>query len=115
MANNNDRNDRDWVDERLNTLKTADESEPDVVRARAKLRARQRGPAPRSRGVWLLAAAAACLVLAALPWPRAIAQQVWDRLVLGRIAVVQVDSEGVYKEIASVFIMESGPRTGARC
>ena len=111
MANNSDRNDRDWVDERLNTLKTADESEPDIVRARAKLRARQSGPAPRSRGVWLLAAAAACLVLAALPWPRALAQQVWDRLVLGRIAVVQVDSEGVSEEIASVFIMESRPTT----
>jgi len=111
MANNSDRNDHDWVDERLNTLKTADESEPDVVRARAKLRARQIGPAPRSRGVWLLAAAACCLVLAALPWPRALAQQVWDRLVLGRIAVVQVDSEGVSEEIASVFIMESRPTT----
>ena len=111
MANNSDRNDRDWVDERLNTLKMADESEPDIVRARAKLRALQSGPAPRSRGVWLLAAAAACLVLAALPWPRALAQQLWDRLVLGRIAVVQVDSEGVSEEIASVFIMEPRPTT----
>jgi hypothetical protein len=109
MANNNDRNDRDWIDERLDTLKTADESEPDVSRARAKLRARQSGPAPRSRGAWLLAAAAACLVLAALPWPRALAQQVWDRLVLARIAVVQVDGEGVDDEIASVFTMDSAP------
>src|SRR5688572_26700 len=111
MANNSDPNDRDWVDERLDTLKTADESEPDIERARAKLHARQSGPAPRSRGVWLLAAAAACLVLAALPWPRALAQQVWDRLLLGRIAVVQVDSEGVSEEIASVFIMEPRPTT----
>jgi hypothetical protein len=111
MANNSDPNDRDWVDERLNTLKTADESEPDISRARAKLGARQSGPAPRGRGVWMLGAAAACLVLAALPWPRALAQQVWDRLLLGRIAVVQVDSEGVSEEIASVFIMEPRPTT----
>jgi hypothetical protein len=109
MANNNDRNDRDWADERLDTLKTTDEPEPDAIRARAKLRARQSGPAPRSRSVWLLAAAAACLLLAALPWPRALAQQLWDRLVLGRIAVVQVDSEGVSDEIASVFTMDSAP------
>src|SRR5688572_22545314 len=111
MANNSDPNDRNRVDERSNTLKMADEWEPDIARARAKLRARQSGPAPRSRGVWLLAAAAACLVLAVLPWPRAMAQQLWDRLVLGRIAVVQVDSEGVSEEIASVFIMESKPTT----
>src|SRR5688572_7740952 len=109
MANNSDPNDRDWVDERLDTLKTADESEPDIERARAKLHARQGGPVPRSRSVWLLAAAAACLLLAALPWPRALAQQLWDRLVLGRIAVVQVDSEGVSDEIASVFTMDSAP------
>jgi hypothetical protein len=109
MANNNDRNDRDWVDDRLDTLKTADESKADVMRARARLRALQSGSTRNSRGVWVLVAAAACLLLAALPWPRALAQQLWDRMVLGRIAVVQVDSEGVSEEIASVFTMDSAP------
>jgi len=109
MANNSDRNDRDWVDERLETLKTADAPQPDVVQARAKLRAREGAPAPRSRSMWLLAAAAACLMLAVLPWPRALAQQLWDRLVLGRIAIVQVDSEGVSEDVASVFTMDSAP------
>jgi hypothetical protein len=109
MANSDDRDDRDWADERLETLKTADKSEPDMVRARAKLRARQSGAAPRSRAVWLLAAAGACLVLVALPLPRALAQQLWDRLVLGRIAIVQVDGEGVSDEIASVFTMDAVP------
>jgi hypothetical protein len=107
MASNNDRNDRDWVDERLDTLKTADESQADVIRARAKLRARQSGSTHSNRGVWVLAVSAACLLLAALPWPRALAQQLWDRMLLGRIAVVQVDSEGVSEEIASVFTMDS--------
>lgn len=109
MATNDDRDDRDWVDERLDTLKTPEESEHDVIRARAKLRGRQSAPASRSRRTWLLVAAAACLVLAALPWPRALAQQLWDRLVLGRIAIVQVDGEGVSEDIASVFTMDSGP------
>lgn len=111
MANNNDRTDRDWVDERLDALKATDESDPDVIAARARLRERQSAAAPRSRAVWLLAAAAACLLLAAFPWPRALAQQLWERLVLGRIAIVQVDGEGVPEEIASVFIMEPRPTT----
>jgi len=111
MANNNDANEHDWVDERLNTLKTADDAQHDVVRARARLRARQSAPASRSRRLWLPLAAAACLALIALPWPRALAQQLWDRLVLGRIAIVQVDGEGVSEEIASVFIMEPRPTT----
>jgi hypothetical protein len=109
MASNNDRSDNDWVDERLATLKTADEPQPDVNRARAKLRARRSGPAPHSRSIWLIGAVAACLLLAALPWPRALAQQVWHRMVLSRIAVVQVDSEGVSDELASVFTMDSAP------
>ena len=109
MANNSERNDCDWVDERLDALKAANGSEPDVDRARLALRVRQGAPASRTRGMWMLAVASACLVLAALPWPRALAQQVWDRLVLGRIAVVQVDSEGVSEEIASVFTMDSAP------
>jgi hypothetical protein len=109
MANNDDGNNRDWVDERLDTLKTTDGSEPDIVRARAKLRARQIAPTSQKRGMWLLAAAATCLVLAALPWPRALAQQLWDRLVLSRIAVVQVGGEDLPDDVAAMFIMEPRP------
>jgi hypothetical protein len=109
MANNSDPNERDWVDERLDTLKTADASQPDIVRARERLRERQDTPVSRRYRAWVLAAAAGCVVLIALPWPRAVAQHLWDRLLLGRVAVVQVESEGLSDEIAAVFIMEPGP------
>jgi hypothetical protein len=108
MANNNDVNENRWVDDRLATLNTTAESQPDIVRARAKLRERQSAPAPPSRALWFGMAAAACLIFLALPWPRAMAQELWNRLLLGRVAVVQVDSEGVSDEVTAMFIMEPG-------
>jgi hypothetical protein len=108
MANNNEANENRWVDERLATLNTTADSQPDIVRARAKLRERQSAPARQSRALWLGGAAAACLILLALPWPRAIAQELWNRLLLGRVAVVQVDSEGVSDDVTAMFIMEPG-------
>jgi hypothetical protein len=109
MAHNSDRNKSDWVEERLKTLNTPDGPQPDIVRARARLRARQSVPVSRTRRVWVPLAAAACLALVALPWPRALAQQLWDRLLLGRVAVVQVDSEDLSDEVTAVFIMEPRP------
>jgi hypothetical protein len=116
MANNSDRpannpsnnNDERWVDERLGALTPASEHEPDAVRARARLRARQSAPPPR-RGVWVALAIASCLALLALPWPRAMAHELWNRLLLGRVAVVQVDREDLSEEIAAVFVMEPRP------
>src|SRR5687768_10610193 len=108
MANNEDSNKRDWVEERLEALNTAGGSQPDVVRARDTLRARQNASTTQNRGLWLAFAATACLLLFALPWPRALAQQLWDRVVLGRIAVVEVDREGLSEDITSVFIMTPG-------
>jgi hypothetical protein len=109
MANNSERNESDWVDERLKSLNASDGSPADVARARAKLRVRQNGPASRSRRLWLPLAATACLAVIAMPWPRALAQQLWDRLQLGRVAVVQVDREDLPDEIAGVFVMEPRP------
>jgi hypothetical protein len=108
MANNSDVNKSDWVEERLEALNTAAESQPDIVRARARLRARQSASTTQNRGLWLALAATGCLLLLALPWPRALAQQLWDRLLLGRIAVVEVDREGLSEDIKSVFIMTPG-------
>jgi hypothetical protein len=90
MANNNDANDNGWVDERLQSLDTPD-VDVNYDAARGRLRERE-AAAQRSRRAWATAAAvgAAILVLAALPWPRAAAQRLWDRLSLGRIEVVQV-------------------------
>lgn len=110
MANNNDRranNDDRWVDERLEALDLPGEYEPDPVRARAKLRARQNDP-PTRRRMWIALAAAGCLALVALPWPRAMAQELWNRLLLDRVAVVQVDDEAVPEHVTAMFIMQPG-------
>ena len=93
MANNNDSNDNRWVDERLQSLDAPD-VEPNYDAARGRLRERD-ATARRRRRQWTTAAAivAAILVLAALPWPRAAAQRLWDRLTLGRVEVVRVAQE----------------------
>jgi hypothetical protein len=90
MANSNDTNESRWVDERLKALETPD-VEPNSDAARGQLRERENA-ARRSRRAWTTAAAiaAAMLVLLALPWPRAAAQRLWDRLSLGRVEVVRV-------------------------
>ena len=114
MANNNDRpvnpanHVERWVEERLETLEPAREYEPDPVHARAKLTARQ-SDVPTGRRVWIALAVAGCLALAALPWPRAMAQELWNRLLLGRVAVVQIDREDLSEAITAVFVMEPQP------
>src|SRR5215472_10688354 len=89
MANNSDANDNRWVDERLRSLGTP-EVDSNLDAARGQLRERD-ASARRRRRAWTTAAVVvgAILVLAALPWPRAAAQRLWDRLSLGRIEVVR--------------------------
>jgi hypothetical protein len=93
MANTNDSNEHRWVDERLQSLNSPD-VEPNYDAARGRLRERD-ASARRVRRRWTTAAAivAAILLLAALPWPRAAAQRLWDRLTLGRVEVVRVAQE----------------------
>lgn len=108
MANDNDAKESRWVDQRLEVLNDTAELQPNLARARARLHARQSAAAPRGRALWFGVAASACFILLALPWPRALAQQLWERLLLGRIAVVQVDSEDLSEDITAMFIMEPG-------
>jgi len=93
MAKSNDTNDDGWVDERLRSLDTPP-VEPGYQAARGRLRERD-ASARRVRRTWTtaVAIAAAILLLAALPWPRAAAQRLWDRLTLGRVEVVRVAQE----------------------
>jgi len=95
MANSNHTNDDGWVDERLRSL-DAPPVEPSYQAARGRLRERD-ASARRVRRTWTTAAAiaAAILLLAALPWPRAAAQRLWDRLTLGRVEIVQVAQENL--------------------
>jgi hypothetical protein len=97
MANDNDANDNGWIDERLRSLDPPD-VDVNYDAARGRIRERE-AAAMRSRRAWATAAAigAAILVLAALPWPRAAAQRLWDRLSLGRVEVVQVAHEEAVK------------------
>src|SRR5262245_60667742 len=90
MANNNDTKENRWVDERLQSL-GAPEVDANLDAARGRLRERD-ASARRRRRAWTTAAAivGAILVLAALPWPRAAAQRLWDRLTLVRVEVVPV-------------------------
>ncbi|HKY21752.1 MAG TPA: hypothetical protein VJM31_11085 [Vicinamibacterales bacterium] len=108
MGSNNDINESEGVEERLNALEPGNEFQPDVVRARARLRERQGAPV-QPRRVWVAWAAAASLALIVLPGPRAVAQQLWNRLVLDRVAVVRVDDENLSEGITAVFTMEAKP------
>jgi hypothetical protein len=109
MANNDDVNEK-WVEERLAALDGGGELRSDVVRARGRLGIMEQAAAKRVRRMWL-AFACVLLALAALPWPRAIAQQLWNRLLVGRVEVVQVGAgdEEVPEEIAGVFTMDLQP------
>jgi hypothetical protein len=50
------------------------------------------------------------LIALVLPWPRAAAQRLWDRLILGRVEVVRVDRAGLPDGITRVFEMrEAAP------
>lgn len=98
MANSNDANENRWVDERLRSLGTP-EGEPSLDAARGRLRERF-ASARRRRRAWTTAAVivGAILVLAALPWPRAAAQRLWDRLTLVRVEVVPVAQDNLQPE-----------------
>jgi len=97
-----------WVEERLSTLEATGDFQPDIVRARVRLRERADGATTRVRRVWL-AVAAACLAVVALPWPRAAAQHLWDRIVLGRFEVVQATRPNLPEHITATFTLEPMP------
>lgn len=106
MATNNDSFDGSNVDERVKALEASRDLQPDVVRARGRLEERRALAAKRRRGVWATAiAGGACLVLFALPWPRAAAQRLWDRLVVGRVAVVGNARRDVPESLIATFTL----------
>jgi hypothetical protein len=108
MAHNSDKpNDDQWVDDRLKVLGDHGSLPVDATRARARLRARVEHGRVLPRPVWAAAAAAASIVvLLALPWPRAAAQQLWDRLTLGRIEIVRVTDRELPEDITAAFTFE---------
>src|SRR5436305_4560519 len=106
MANSNNPSDDRFVDERVRTLDAQEAVRVDTGRARARLQARMAAPPPWKRRLWFGAAVvAAVLVLLALPWPRAAAQRLWDRLSLSRVEVVQ-DTRNDSPDATSPFGMK---------
>lgn len=107
MANSNDSNETRWVEKRLGTLETPGEFQPDVAGARIRLREREAAAAKRASRAWTtMVIAAVGLTVLALPWPRAAAQRLWDRLSLGRVEIVQVSRKDLPESVTAVFTME---------
>jgi hypothetical protein len=63
----------------------------DAARRRLDQRLAQR---PRRIVLWVSAAAAMCIALLVLPQTRAVAQRLWDQVVLGRLQVLIADDDG---------------------
>ena len=110
MANNNDAHES-WVEDRLGTLETPGEFQPDAAGARIRLRERDAAAATRtSRASTAAVLAAEGQTMLALPWPRAAAQRLWDRLSLGRVEIVQISRKDLPESVAAVFTMEDRSR-----
>jgi hypothetical protein len=108
MANDTQMNEKDWVDDRLGALEPAPDVHVDVHQARERVRQLDAVTAVRRRH-WRVAAAVGCLVFVALPWPRALAQNVWDLLMLDRVTVVQSSGRVLPDDIAAAFTVEPHP------
>ena len=54
--------------------------------------------------------AVAGLTVLALPWPRAAAQRLWDRLSLGRVEIVQISRKDLPESVTALFTMEDRNR-----
>jgi hypothetical protein len=107
MATDNDSTDRPSVDECLRALEPSPDFEPDLHAARARLRERHgRAGAPARRISRLAALGTVTIVVLALPWTRAVAERVWDRLTVNRIQIVQISGRDVPGDVASMFTFE---------
>jgi hypothetical protein len=107
-SHDDDRN--GWVDERLRSLDGARGTPTDAGQARARLRERHEatGRASRRR-TWTLAAAAVVLAVLSLPWPRAAAQRLLDRLTLDHIAVIDTARTDLPGSVTDALVMKPQP------
>ena len=95
----------------LGTLGTPGGFQPDAAGARIRLRERDAAVAKRtSRASTAAVLAAVGLTMLALPWPRAAAQRLWDRLSLGRVEVVQISRNDLPESVAAVST-HGGPKS----
>jgi hypothetical protein len=78
-----------WVNQRMLVAGLPTEW-PDLAAGRRRLDQRLSRQAPPLL-IWFGVSAAACAVLLALPGSRAVAQRLWDQVILGRIQVLTTD------------------------
>src|SRR5690348_11649386 len=107
MAHQNpsDRHDHTWIDEGLRTLAVPRDFQPDISSAQARLGRRARLAARRRRQLGV-ATVASVVALIALPGPRARAAQLWNRLLLGRVVVVDVKRPNLPDNVIETFTMK---------
>jgi hypothetical protein len=105
MANPDSGNPGEWIDERLRAL-TVDERPVDAARARQRLHEVEAARQRRNRQL-LIGAAGACLLLLMLPWPRALAHQLWDFLVIERVQVLHGGGEDLPESVTAGLMMEA--------
>jgi hypothetical protein len=92
-----------WIDARLSALREPAAFQPDASRAGVRLDER-RFAARRSRRLWTVAGIVAALLASlTLPWPRATAQRLWDRLTVRRVEIVQVSRKDLPSTIMRAF------------
>jgi hypothetical protein len=94
-----------WVDERVDALAPRD-FDPNVAAAWARLGNRDDRPRAGRLLFRVGVGVAACIVVLMLPWPRAAAQRLWDRLTVGRVEVVSVERTDVPESVMAFFQME---------
>jgi hypothetical protein len=87
----------DHLDEWVNRRMAGSQSPPgwpDVAAARRRLD-RRLAMRPRHRLIWIGVTTAACAALLVLPQSRAVAQRLWDQVVVGRLHVLITDDRRV--------------------
>jgi hypothetical protein len=103
-----------WVQGRAALLAPPADWEPDPRVARARLEARLRRRSALER-YWLVGAVAAlllCAVLLVNPRTRALAQQLWQWIIVGRIEVVRVNFDSLPEDARSLqgqLVNQPGP------
>jgi hypothetical protein len=103
-----------WVEQRAAVASPPPGWEPDVDLARARFHSRL-SRRPAARRYWLARAAAAsliCAVIVLVPGTRALAQQLWRWITVGRIQVVKVNFDNLPDEarsLSATAIARPGP------
>ncbi len=110
MANHNDDH-HDWVDERLRSLDGPRGAQPNASQARVRLRDRHDAVVRAARRrTWMLAVAGVVLLaVLSLPWPRAAAQRLLDRLTLGHITVIDTARQDLSGDVTDALVMKPQP------